>query len=299
MSKMKMMTVIVAACIAMTQCTAAQQAVMRDGHPALECKNPLPLPDGTHQTWRIERVDLNGSPAFKIPVIRGGHFGKKPEILLIAADRIVYESGNPKDSFDEGRAAVTLSISHTPSMAHKPSALWFRAPRLAGYFLASTGDVPVKDWEGLEQFSACSSLVEEALSDFPAAEKRFDELTRHLPPALAAAFREFQPKAAAWRALPAKPPLSPEAERQRILAENAIQEKDFAAAIEHYESGVETQPMWPAGWYNLALIYAEQNNYADAVDRMKHYLELAPDAPDAKDARTQMIIWEDKAAKQQ
>jgi len=34
--------------------------------------------------------------------------------------------------------------------------------------------------------------------------------------------------------------------------------------------------MWPAGWYNLALIYAEQNNYADAVDRMKHYLELAP-----------------------
>jgi len=37
------------------------------------------------------------------------------------------------------------------------------------------------------------------------------------------------------------------------------------------------------------------NNYADATDRMKHYLELAPDAPDAKDAREQMIIWEDKA----
>jgi hypothetical protein len=28
---------------------------------------------------------------------------------------------------------------------------------------------------------------------------------------------------------------------------------------------------------------------------MKHYLELVPDAPDAKDARTQLIIWEDKA----
>jgi hypothetical protein len=28
---------------------------------------------------------------------------------------------------------------------------------------------------------------------------------------------------------------------------------------------------------------------------MNHYLELVPDAPDAKDAREQMIIWEDKA----
>jgi tetratricopeptide (TPR) repeat protein len=239
---------------------------------------------------------LSGKPAFKIPVIRGGHFGKKPEILLIAADRIVYESENPKDSFDEGRTAVTLSISgHNPG-SHKPSSLWFRTPRLAGYVVASTGDVPEKDWDGLEQFSACSSLVEIALADFSSAEKRFDELTRHLPPALAAAFREFQPKAAAWRALPAKPPLSAEVDRQRTLAENAIQEKNLDAAIEHYESGVEAQPMWSAGWYNLALIYAEQKNYADAVDRMKHYLELVPDAPDAQDARTQMIIWEDKAA---
>ena len=32
-----------------------------------------------------------------------------------------------------------------------------------------------------------------------------------------------------------------------------------------------------------------------AVYSMKHYLELMPDAPDAKDAHDQMIIWEDKA----
>jgi len=67
-------------------------------------------------------------------------------------------------------------------------------PATGGLLSSFHGRRPVKDWEGLEQFSACSSLVEEALSDFPAAEKRFDELTRHLPPALAAAFREFQPK---------------------------------------------------------------------------------------------------------
>ena len=105
----------------------------------------------------------------------------------------------------------------------------------------------------------------------------------------------FSAAAKAWRENPVKPPLSPEADRARILAENALKEKNLDSAVEHYESGLEVQPMWPAGWFNLAIIYAEQNNYTDATDRMRHYLELAPDAPDAKDAREQMIIWEDKA----
>lgn len=106
---------------------------------------------------------------------------------------------------------------------------------------------------------------------------------------------EFSAAAKAWRQNPVKPPLSPEAERERVLAENAIKEKNLDSAIEHYESALEVQPTWPAGWFNLALIYAEQNNYADATNSMKHYLELVPDAPDAKDAREQIIIWEDKA----
>jgi len=108
-------------------------------------------------------------------------------------------------------------------------------------------------------------------------------------------FLSFATAAKAWRANPAKPPLSPEADRHRLLAENAIREQDLDSAVEHYESALEIQPMWPAGWFNLAVIYAEQKNYADASDCMKHYLELVPDAPDAKDARDQMIIWEDRA----
>jgi len=107
-------------------------------------------------------------------------------------------------------------------------------------------------------------------------------------------YQAFAVAAKAWRQNPAKPALSPEADRERILAENAVKEKNLDAAIDHYEGAVEVQPTWPAGWYNLAVIYAEQNNYADALDAMKHYLELVPDAPDAKDARDQMIIWEDK-----
>jgi tetratricopeptide (TPR) repeat protein len=111
----------------------------------------------------------------------------------------------------------------------------------------------------------------------------------------AAAWADFQQKAAAWRALATKPPLNPEADRHWILAENAFKEKNFDSAVAHYNAALVIQPMWPTGWFDLAMIYAEQKDYAKAMDSMQHYLELVPDAPDAKDARTQMIIWEDKA----
>jgi len=120
---------------------------------------------------------------------------------------------------------------------------------------------------------------------------------------------DFIAVATAWRALSTTPRLSPEADRERILAENAIKEgkelgsaddnaerlKKLDSAIEHFGKALEIQPTWPAGWFNLALLYAEQKSYADATDAMKHYLELVPDASDAQAAREQMIIWEDKA----
>jgi len=108
-------------------------------------------------------------------------------------------------------------------------------------------------------------------------------------------FDQFRQHAAAWRAMSPRPPLPEAAARERILAENAVQEKNFASAAQHYRSGLASFDTWPEGWFNLALISSELNHYADAADGMKHYLELVPDAPDAKDARTQMIIWEDKA----
>jgi tetratricopeptide (TPR) repeat protein len=110
-------------------------------------------------------------------------------------------------------------------------------------------------------------------------------------------FVTFSAAAKAWRDNPAKPALTPEADRHNILAENAIQEKNLDSAIEHYESAIDLQPMWPPFWFNLGMIYAEKSDFAHAADRMKHYLALVPDAPDAQAARTKMIIWEDKATK--
>jgi hypothetical protein len=71
------------------------------------------------------------------------------------------------------------------------------------------------------------------------------------------AWADFQQKAAAWRALPVKPPLSEDVRRQRVQAENAFNEKHFNSAVEHYESGLKINPLWPEGHFNAALIYAE------------------------------------------
>ena len=109
-----------------------------------------------------------------------------------------------------------------------------------------------------------------------------------------AAWADFQQKAAAWRALPTKPALSEDAQRERVQAENAFKEKRLAAAAEHYESGLKINPVWPEGHFNAALIYAELEEYNKAIWHMRAYVELVPDAPDAKGGREQSYIWQDK-----
>ena len=99
-----------------------------------------------------------------------------------------------------------------------------------------------------------------------------------------------------WREKSDLRPIAPDGwDRHRILAEQGIKDKDFVAALLNYEAGLETYPLWAQGWFNAALLYAELGEFESAANRMKHYLLLVPDAPDAKAAREKTIIWEDKA----
>jgi tetratricopeptide (TPR) repeat protein len=102
----------------------------------------------------------------------------------------------------------------------------------------------------------------------------------------------FQQQAAAWRALAVKPAISEEVRRHRLLAEHSVNEKQFDAAVEEYEAGLEIDPTWPEGHFNSALLCAELGYYSEALHHMRAYLELVPEAQDAQSARDQMIIWE-------
>jgi hypothetical protein len=109
---------------------------------------------------------------------------------------------------------------------------------------------------------------------------------------------EFQKRASAWRALSARPRLSEAVRGQQLLAENAVNMKNFEAAAAAYDAGTQIDPMWPEGHFNAAAIYGELKDYDDAVWHMRCYLELMPNAPDAQNARDQMLLWQAEAEQQ-
>ena len=110
--------------------------------------------------------------------------------------------------------------------------------------------------------------------------------------------RNFSKVAAAWRTLSTKPSLSEAANLHRLLAEDEVKQKHPTLALYHYETALETDPTWPEGYFNSALIAAELDRYAQAAEHMGHYLELMPDAPDAQKARDRMAVWKYKAEQQ-
>jgi hypothetical protein len=108
-------------------------------------------------------------------------------------------------------------------------------------------------------------------------------------------FAKFSVLAKAWREMAVKPPLPEDVQRSRIMAEDAFNNKDFGKAAEYYEKGLEVEPLWPQGQFNAAILRGELQDYLMAAFHMKCYLELVPDAPNAKAAREKIYLWEGKA----
>lgn len=106
---------------------------------------------------------------------------------------------------------------------------------------------------------------------------------------------DFAQRAAVWRLRTSKPPLSESANRHRVLAEEATRARDYARAIEEFEAALETDPMWPSGNFNLALLYETAEEWDEAVRYMRRFLLLEPDSREAGAARDKIIAWEDRA----
>lgn len=106
---------------------------------------------------------------------------------------------------------------------------------------------------------------------------------------------DFPQRAAIWRARNPKPPLSEAANRHRVLAEEATRARDYVRAIEEFEAALQTDPMWPSGNFNLALLYETVEEWDEAVRYMRRFLLLEPDSREASAARDKIIAWEDRA----
>ena len=108
---------------------------------------------------------------------------------------------------------------------------------------------------------------------------------------------KFQEALEKYRAPESRPPLPEEARRFKVQAEVAVERKDLAGALQGYGNAVNAALWWSEGYFNIALLFAEQKNYVSAIKNMKRFLLLEPNHPKARAAQDQIYRWEALAGK--
>ena len=103
---------------------------------------------------------------------------------------------------------------------------------------------------------------------------------------------QFNSLVAQYRALKIKPAISEEERRYIVQANAMVQSKNYNKAIELYEKAIAMNPTNPMSYNNEALILAMVGQYSSAINRMKKYLMLVPEAEDARAAQDKIYEWE-------
>ena len=107
-----------------------------------------------------------------------------------------------------------------------------------------------------------------------------------------AADSTFHEYARLYRVKPDKPALTEEGRRYLVQANTHLQAKRYREAIESYGQLVQSNPGWPEAFYNRAHILANQGYYEQAIKHMQRYLELVPNANNARAAQDKIYEWE-------
>lgn len=98
--------------------------------------------------------------------------------------------------------------------------------------------------------------------------------------------------------MPTPPELPEEARRHSVRGELLVKVGDLAGARPEFAEAIRLAPYVPKLYFNAALLNAQLGRYADATHLMNTYLEAAPEAPDARAARDEIIKWELLAERQ-
>ncbi|MGB9743679.1 MAG: tetratricopeptide repeat protein [Desulfurella sp.] len=79
-----------------------------------------------------------------------------------------------------------------------------------------------------------------------------------------------------------------------IHAQVYYQENKLDKAIQQLNSVIESNPFNPNLHHDIALLYAQVQDYQKAISHMNIYLALLPNANDAQSVKDEMIKWEFK-----
>lgn len=103
----------------------------------------------------------------------------------------------------------------------------------------------------------------------------------------------FQTRAAQYRGMKVKPPVSEEQRKYIVQANASNARRDYAGAIDLYNKAIDIDPVsYPEAYFNLALLSAQMQRFKPAIASMKQYLLLAPDAKDARSGQDKIYEWE-------
>ena len=96
-----------------------------------------------------------------------------------------------------------------------------------------------------------------------------------------------------YRSMEVKPLMTEEQRKLIVQANYFTQHKQFQKALDAYNKALEINPIaYPAAYSNMALIEAQLSNFLPAIEYMKKYLLLEPDAPDARASQDKIYEWE-------
>jgi tetratricopeptide (TPR) repeat protein len=95
-----------------------------------------------------------------------------------------------------------------------------------------------------------------------------------------------------------KPEIPETARKYMVQANSATTEKKYADAIKLWNKVLSIAPYYSVAYFNEALLYEFQADYRSSIANMNKYLELYPDAPDARAAKDKIYEWEGKVKSQ-
>lgn len=88
--------------------------------------------------------------------------------------------------------------------------------------------------------------------------------------------------------------LNEEARKFALRGEVLLKEGNLEASLKEFGKALRIEPFNPKLNFNMALVYGELKSYNKAIRFMNNYLELLPDAPNARQVKDEIYKWQFK-----
>jgi tetratricopeptide (TPR) repeat protein len=95
-----------------------------------------------------------------------------------------------------------------------------------------------------------------------------------------------------------KPEIPESARKYMVQATSATTEKNYINAISLWNKVLAIAPYYPIAYFDKALLFEQTGNFRSAIENMNKYIELYPDAKDARGAKDKIYEWEGKQKSQ-